>query len=33
MYLLVFLYAENMITNSYSNQSETHEEINNKVVF
>jgi len=32
MYLLVFLYAQN-ITNSYSNQSVTHEEINIKVVF
>jgi len=32
MYLLVFLYAENMITTSYSNQSETHEEMNHKAV-
>ena len=33
MYLLVFLYAQNVITNSYSNQSVTQEEINIKVVF
>jgi hypothetical protein len=33
MYLLVFLYTQNMITNSYSNQSVTQEEINIKVVF
>ena len=33
MYLLVFLYAQNMITNSHSNQSVTQEEINNKAVF
>jgi len=33
MYLLVMLYAQNVITNSYSNQSETQAEINNKAVF
>ena len=33
MYLLVILYTQNVITNSYSNQSKTQEEINNKVVF
>jgi len=27
MYLLVILYAQNVITNSYSNHRETHEEI------
>ena len=33
MYFLVFLYAQNMITNSYFNQSVTQEEINIKTVF
>jgi len=33
MYLLVFLYAQNIISNSCSNQSITQEEINNKAVF
>jgi len=29
----VILHAQNVITNSYSNHSETQEEINNKAVF
>ena len=33
MYLLVFSDEQNMITNSYPNQSKTQEEINNKAVF